>query len=94
MSDPHPTRYRFGPDVVMRDIEGGLVVVDLGSGGTWKVNDTGAAICREIERGATVPEIGAVVAARFQVSSEVAVRDVGRLLGELEGQGLVQKTSP
>lgn len=94
MSDPHSTRYRFGRDIVMRDIEGGLVVVDLGGGGTWKVNDTGAAICHEIERGAAVAEIVGAVEARFHVSNEVAARDVGRLLAELEAQGLVEKTSP
>jgi len=94
MSDPHPTRYRFGRDVVMRDIEGGLVVVDLGTGGTWKVNDTGAAICREIERGATPAEIGVAIEKRFHVSTDVALRDVGRLLAELEAQGLVEKTVP
>jgi len=93
MGSAPATLYRLSSDVVTRDIDGGLVLVNLATGGTWKLNETGAELCRVLERGASLEEMSAALVRRFGVTAEVAGPDARRLLEALTAQGLVGPTA-
>jgi hypothetical protein len=83
-------RYRVAKDVVMRDVDGGLLLVNLASGGTWKLNATGAAVCREIERECSGQEVESRIQERFAVPPDVLSRDIEALIASLLAQGLIE----
>jgi len=83
-------RFQLSPDVVVNEIEGGSLVVDLESGKTWKLNPVGAAVCRGLERGDDLPRIASEVAARYGVAVATVTRDIDALIVELRREGLVQ----
>lgn len=83
-------RFQLAPDVVTRQIDDGLLLVNLETGLTWKVNRVGAAICRRLDGAIEVAEIVAALEREYAVSTDVVRRDVDALLAELQKQGLVQ----
>lgn len=87
---PPGQRYRMAKDVVMRDVDGGLLLVNLATGATWKLNATGAAVCREIERECDRHELQSRLQERFAVPPDVLARDIGALVTSLLAQGLVE----
>jgi hypothetical protein len=83
-------RFQVSPDVVTREIDEGLLLVNLQSGATWKLNRVGADVCRRLD-GAT--DVGAIVAAleqHYKVGIETLRQDVDGLLEDLQRQGLVE----
>jgi len=87
-------RFQVCPDVVSRDIEGGLLLVDLRNGATWKLNQLGAAVCRQIDAGADLAALLGDLQGRYDVGADRLRGDVEALLAELQQQGLVQPAKP
>jgi hypothetical protein len=87
-------RFRISSDVVTRDIDEGLLLVNLQTGKTWKLNHVGAAVCRGIEGGVDVAMIIADLARRYRVGAETLQKDVDALVDDLRAQGLVEAASP
>jgi hypothetical protein len=83
-------RFQIRSDVVTHDIDEGLLVVNLDTGKTWKLNHVGAAVCRGLEQGADVPRIAAELAARYGVPVETIRRDIDTLVADLHKEGLVE----
>lgn len=78
------------PDVVINDIEDGLLVVNLETGKTWKLNRVGAAVCHGIERGGDLEGIATEVAVRYGVEVANVKRDIEALIADLRQEGLVE----
>ena len=83
-------RLQFSADVVTRDIDEGMLLVNLDTGKTWKLNRVGAAVCRCIEQGADLPTIATAVADRYGVDAGAVQRDVDALIADLRKEGLVE----
>ncbi|HEY4186789.1 MAG TPA: PqqD family protein [Polyangia bacterium] len=82
-------RFQLGADVVTHHIDEGLLVVDLDSGKTWKLNHVGAAVCRGLEQGADLAHITTELAGRYGMAIETVRRDVETLVDSLCKEGLV-----
>ena len=84
-----PARFRMSGDIVTRDFEDGILVVNLESGKTWKLNQVGGTVCRGIEAGRDLEQIVAELHRRYGVAEESLRKDVGALIGSLEKEGIV-----
>lgn len=82
-------RFQAAPDVVARDIDEGLLLVNLQTGLTWKLNQVGAAVWRRLDGATDIASIVTELDRRYQVGAETLRRDVDALLQELQGQGIV-----
>jgi len=83
-------RLQLSPDVVTRDLDEGVLLVNLENGKTWKLNHVGATVCRGIEQGADLAAITAQVADRYAVDAAVVQRDIDTLIADLRREGLVE----
>jgi hypothetical protein len=88
MSDS-PVRYRMSGDVVTRDFDDGILIVNLESGKTWKLNQVGAAVCRGIEARRDLAQVVAELQRSYGVAVESLRKDVEALVGNLEREGIV-----
>ena len=75
--------------VLSRVFDGDAVLLDLGSGSYFGLNEVGSCIWQALERGATVAELLAAVLAGFEVDEETARRDLSALLEDLSARGLI-----
>lgn len=82
--------FHLHSDVVTHDLDEGVLLVDLGSGKTWKLNHVGAAVCRGIEQGSDLARIVAELAHRHGVAVETVRQDVDRLVASLRREGLIE----
>jgi hypothetical protein len=92
MSDVGPPIFTASPKVLARVLDGEAVLLDLGGGNYFGLNEVGTTLWSAIESGATLEELVAKVVATYDVSFEVARADVASLLDELRAQGLVTET--
>jgi|GEM_PF-6488292 len=83
-------RLQLCSDVVINDIEDGLLVVNLETGKTWRLNRVGAVVCHGIERGSDPDSIASEVATKYAVDLATVKRDVSALIAELRKEGLVE----
>jgi hypothetical protein len=81
--------------VVARVVAGETLIVpirgrvgDLAS--IYRLNGTGSLIWRLLESPRTIGELGAAVAKEFEVTPEIAGRDVLEFVGEMKSVGLVE----
>lgn len=92
MSDAETRSFTTSPKVLARVLDGEAVLLDLGGGTYFGLNEVGSTIWSALELGATLEELVAKVVATYDVSPEVARADVVNLLDELCAQGLVTET--
>lgn len=76
--------------VVMCELDKGLALLDLNRGRYFSLNSTGTLVWSCIEQPASVDEICAVVAKRFEIGLDVCRRDIVDLLQQLVDSGLVR----
>ena len=76
-------------DVVTRDFDDGILIVNLESGKTWKLNQVGAAVCRAIEGGGDLGQVVAQLHRQYDIAIDSLRNDVEALLGNLESEGIV-----
>src|SRR3954462_3887393 len=93
MTEPS-ARFRVASDVAVREIDGGLLLVNLENGKTWKLNQVGAAVVRALDGAAAVADVAANIARQFAAPFETVGPDVEALIEELRGQGLVEAVAP
>ena len=86
-------RFRFSSDVVARDIDEGLLLVDLANGATWRLDQVGAAVCRKLDGETDVAAIVSDLDRRYRVGAERLLRDVGDLLEQLRDKGLIEPSA-
>lgn len=76
-------RWQAAPEVVSREVGGELVLLDLDTQHYFRLNEVGARTWQLLMGERTVAQAVAILAAEFEVESEVARRDAERLIGEL-----------
>lgn len=80
---------RLSPDVVFRNLDGEAVLLDLGSGTYFGLNEVGTRIWQMIEAGDDEPAIVSTLAAEYAAEPAAIAADVERLLGELRSRRLI-----
>jgi len=83
------TRYTIAPKVSWREHAGKLILVDMGSGECFELNETGTEIWRGIERGESSQTIAIVLAENYQLTTDVASQHIDRLATQLIERRLV-----
>jgi hypothetical protein len=83
-------RLQLCSDIVISDIEGGVLVVNLESGKTWKLNSVGAAVCHGLEQGGELDTIATAIATQYDVEVATVRRDIDALIADLRKEGLVE----
>ena len=83
-------RFQVSPDLVTRDLDNWLMLLNLNTGMTWKLNQVGADVCRRLDGATDVAGIVAELDQRYQVGRAVLQKDVAALLEELRRHGLVE----
>ena len=84
-------RFTCPPDVLARVIDGEAVLLNLESGIYFGLNEVGSCIWQRIVGGSTVRDMTRQVVEEFEVSEEVARRDIDALLEQLLDRGLARK---
>jgi hypothetical protein len=77
------------PDVAVREIDDGAVLVNMGSGACFELNRVGFEIWRALGPGATIAGICDALGGRYSVEREALAADVGSLVGALVAASLV-----
>ncbi|CAM3700712.1 lasso peptide biosynthesis PqqD family chaperone [Kibdelosporangium persicum] len=80
---------RLHEDVSMAKTEYGVVLLHQVTGKYWQLNKTAEVILASLSEGQDVAGAATALAARFDVTPEVARRDVSRLLTQLRANGVV-----
>lgn len=79
-------------DVVFTDFEGGEgILVDLNTKQYYRLNETGAFVWRNLEKGCSVEEIVSEMQKLYEVSGDHAHESVDKLLRTLESNKLVKR---
>jgi hypothetical protein len=81
--------FRAGVDVVVRELEGEMVLLNLTSGTYFGLDRVGTRVWQLVEEQATLDGVLAVMREEFDAPADVLERDVVRLVSELAAQGLV-----
>ena len=78
------------PDTVLtREIDGEMVLLDLASETYYGLDDVGTRIWAALVAHKTLPKAQQALIEEFDVAPAVLERDLNRLLGDLEGHGLL-----
>jgi hypothetical protein len=86
---PVDTRLAPKPDVAVREIDDGAVLVNMGSGACFELNRVGFEVWKALGSGATVGGVCQALDGRYPVAPEVLAADVRGLVEALVGAGLV-----
>jgi hypothetical protein len=76
-------------DLQTRVVDGETIVLDRQRGYIHQLNPTASAIWACCDEQSSVEEIAATIQSAFEIASDIAVRDVRRLLQELEHHQLL-----
>jgi hypothetical protein len=79
-------------DVVSRILDGEAVILELGSGTYYGLNDTGSAVWSLIADGATVRQLRDHLCDQFEVDEATVTKDLEELVEELVAEKLVDVT--
>ncbi|GBD33052.1 hypothetical protein HRbin33_02031 [bacterium HR33] len=85
------TTYRIAPEVLVADLDGEAVVLDVRQKTYYQLNETAAAIWHALEGGADENSVVRRLVVQFAVDEETALADTRRLLAELEERSLVTR---
>ena len=81
---------RISKDVVFRDLEGELVLLNLATGVYFGLDPIGTRIWGLIDDGRTADEIVGVITAEYEVDADTCRADLARLLAALRDNDLVE----
>ncbi|HUB74871.1 MAG TPA: PqqD family protein [Solirubrobacteraceae bacterium] len=81
---------RLRPDVVWREIDGEIVLLDLDGSAYFSVSASGAALWPALVAGASTDELASVLSETFALERERAEHDVRAFLQALAGEGLLE----
>jgi hypothetical protein len=75
---------------MFRVTDGEAVILDLGAGEYFGLNQVGSRIWELLARGQTVPELCSTISVEFEVSEEVAQADIEAFLETLLSANLIE----
>ncbi|WP_374390158.1 PqqD family protein [Brevundimonas sp.] len=82
-------RFRARPDVVVAELDGGSVLLDLTTSAYYSLNPVGLFLWRELEEPRAAGELQLAVRAAYDVDEAVCARDVDALLEALQARKLL-----
>ena len=82
-------RYVAAADTACATLEGGAVLLHMGTKRYYSLNETGALVWELLEQGATEGDVVTRLVDRYTVAAGDAQAAVGELLAELLAEGLV-----
>lgn len=83
-------RWRAIPRAVHTRTHRGGVILDPITKAYYELNQTGDLVWRRLEQGASRGELVEALCSEFEVSHEIAQRDIDQILGELAGAKLIR----
>ena len=83
------TRVRVAATVYSRAFGNELVLLDFGRGEYFALDEIGAEIWKRIEAGDSLGEVADAVVAAYDVSHDVALRDIFELVVDMRDRGLL-----
>ena len=83
-------RIRIRDGVTARAFDGEWIVLDLNGGNYFGLDELGGTIWQHIHAGRSAADIAELVSSSHEVSREVALQDVLKLLNELVERGLAE----
>lgn len=83
------SRVRATPDQVSSELGKEVVILQLGQGLYYGLDEVGVEIWRKLQDGCRVSEIVAAITEKFEVDDARCEADVLRILGEMEQAQLV-----
>jgi Coenzyme PQQ synthesis protein D (PqqD) len=81
---------RIRKDVVFRDLEGELILLNLATGVYFGLDPVGTRIWALIDNGRTADEIVGVITAEYEVDADACRADLARFLAALRDNDLVE----
>jgi hypothetical protein len=84
----------INPLVVVQRMPKGAVLMDTASGQCFELNGMGLEVWSELERGVSPSQIIRTLAARYRVPEGQVAADIGKLVNQLLGQGIVRSSVP
>lgn len=78
------------PEVLSRVLDGEAVLLNLESGSYFGLNAVASRVWELIGEGCTAAALRSALVAEFEVSEDVAARDLAELLGSLRDRGLIR----
>jgi coenzyme PQQ synthesis protein D (PqqD) len=86
------TRYVARPETASASVDGGMVVLHMGTKRYYSLNETGAELWRLLENGTTAALAADRLAQLYDVAQAEASRAVNRLIRDLIIEDLVAET--
>jgi hypothetical protein len=80
---------KLNPDAVFRDLDGEAVILDLGSGTYFGLNEVGTRVWQLVGDGHDEPRIVEMLSAEYDADRATIAGDVARLLTELRDRRLI-----
>jgi Coenzyme PQQ synthesis protein D (PqqD) len=80
---------KLNPDVVFRDLDGEAVILDLGSGTYFGLNQVGTRVWQLISEGSDESHIVDSIASEYDGDRATIAADVSRLLNDLRARRLI-----
>jgi hypothetical protein len=90
--DPRNFRYRRRPEVLVRELDGEAVLLDLASGRYFGLNGTGRRLFELLDGERTVADLEDELATEFDAPRQTLASDVRSILETLLAEGLVERT--
>jgi hypothetical protein len=81
-------------DITAQEVEGELLILDLGSSEYYSLNDVGTAMWALMAEGRTLEEVAAEVCSRYEVADEQVRIDLSSLVAALREKGLITLRGP
>lgn len=79
---------RISADVLIRDLDGSSVMLDLRSGKYFALNGTASRIFELFKAGTTIADTATTIATEFDVDLETATTDVAAFVEDIRVRGL------
>lgn len=80
---------RSSPEILGKVVDEEAIILDLGTGNYYSLEQSGAWIWEQLEAGASLQQLEQGLVERYQVEAEQAREDVAELLEQLLAQGLI-----
>ncbi len=93
MTNTHPA-FTAAPDVVIRDLDGEAVVLDLSTGTYFGLNDVGTRMWQLVEQHGTLAEVLDALAQEFDAPIERIEADFREFIALLVTRGLLCPIGP
>lgn len=86
---------KINENFVLREVAGSWVVIPIGEksvdfNGMMNLNETGVLLWRELEKGVEKEELVSALTAEYDVSAEIAAKDIDEFIEKLEKAGCIE----